>query len=685
MILMNDFKKEYKFFKKEIDNAINSVLQSGWYVLGKNVEDFEKEFAKYVGTKYAIGVGNGMEALQISLMALGIGKGDEIITVSNTAAATALAISQVGAKPVFVDVDEFFHLDSLKLEEVITEKTKAILPVHLFGQMADMKKILKIAKKHNLKVIEDACQAHGATFDGKRAGSFGDLGAFSFYPTKNLGAYGDGGVITTDSKALYIRCQMLRNYGEISKYKHKVKGLNSRLDEIQAAILLEKLKKLDQLNSKRQQIARIYFEKLKGVPGIQLPKVRAGAKSNFHLFVVKAYDRENLKNFLLQNGIQTAVHYPTLIHKQESYQEYNSQSLPVSEKNADEALSLPIHPFLTETEASFICQKIKQYYKNTLPSVTVGVSAYNEQYNIGPFLESVLSQKVKGYRFDEVLVISDGSTDHTPLVVNKIIEKRKISKISSPKVVFINEQKRIGKSTRLNEMFKHFKSDYLVLPDADVIFAHDEVIMSLIKGFEGNPNIGLVGGSPMPLPARTFMEKCVNATFEAYLPIRDTYKNGNSILSATGRIMALKKEVAKKITVAQNTISNDGFIYFSNLTLGYDYKCAKNALVYFRSPQDLRDQLNQNTRFQATHAFMKKYFPSEIVDEEYYIPPKLLLYQTIKQFIKHPVLSISIFVINRYCQLKAIIDLSKINALWEVVYTSKRLTDSSQIQLARKA
>ncbi len=310
---------------------------------------------------------------------------------------------------------------------------------------------------------------------------------------------------------------------------------------------------------------------------------------------------------------------------------------------------------------------------NRLPSVTVAVAAYNEQYNIEPFLESVIAQKPLGFRFDEILVISDGSTDHPAKEIYNVINKYRKKKLNLPKIIFRNDPERIGKSTRLNQMFEHLKSDYLILADADVIFADENVISKILAKFKDNPGVGLVGGNPLPLPPKTFIEKCIDVTLQAYLPIRNNYKGGNSILSATGRIMALKRVVAKKITVPQNTISNDGFIYFANLTLGYQYVCSKEATVYFRSPQNLEDQLSQNTRFQATQAFMKKYFPAEVVDQEYYIPSLLLISNMIKQTIKHPILSISIFIINRYCQLKARITLSKINALWEVVYTSKKL------------
>lgn len=363
MIVMNDFKREYSFYKNDTDKAIKKALASGWYILGKEVESFEKEFAKYIGTKYCIGVANGLEALQISLMALGIGKGDEVMTVANTAVATVLAISNTGATPVFVDVDQYFHMDIKDAETKVTKKTKAIVPVHLFGQMVDVDGLKTFAKKHDLFVVEDACQAHGAKFKSKVAGSIGDLGCFSFYPTKNLGAYGDGGAITTNSKKLYEKCMLLRNYGQKNRYVHVEKGLNSRLDELQAAILREKLKHLETSVGLRQEIAKTYYEQLQGVKGILLPKIREGSTHSFHLFVIRTNKRDKLMNYLKNKGIQTIIHYPTPVHKQECYREYKDVSLPVTEACAREILSLPINPFMTKKEVSKVCAEIKDFFK----------------------------------------------------------------------------------------------------------------------------------------------------------------------------------------------------------------------------------------------------------------------------------------------------------------------------------
>lgn len=363
MILMNDFKKEYQQLGGEICKATERVFESGWHILGKEVEEFEKNFASYVGTKYCVGVANGMEALQISLMALGIGKGDEVITVSNTAVATVLAISNTGATPVFVDINDYYLMDMTRLEEKITNKTKAIIPVHLFGQMADMNSLGIIAKKHNLKIIEDACQAHGAMQKGKKAGSIGDINSFSFYPTKNLGAYGDGGAITTNSKELYEKSKMLRNYGQKNRYVHEIKGINSRLDEIQAAILGVKLNYLDSFIEKRNEIAKMYDENLLSIKQVKLPKTAKNNYHAFHLYVIEVEKRDELMAYLLQNGVQTIIHYPIPVHKQKCFTEYNELVLANTESISDKILSLPINPFIESSEIRKVIELIRKFYK----------------------------------------------------------------------------------------------------------------------------------------------------------------------------------------------------------------------------------------------------------------------------------------------------------------------------------
>ncbi|MEN9328008.1 MAG: hypothetical protein RI947_816 [Candidatus Parcubacteria bacterium] len=362
MIVMNDFKKEYAFFKQNIDAAFLSVMESGWYILGPKVEEFEKVFAEYIGVPYCIGVANGLEAIQITLMALHIGKGDEVLTVSHSAVATTLAITNVGATPVFVDIDEYYHMDASTLESYITPRTKAIVPVHLYGQALDMDTINEVAKKHNLAVIEDACQAAGAEFHGKKTGSMGVFGCFSFYPTKNLGGYGDGGAITTSSPDLYQKCKMLRNYGQRNRYHHEIQGINSRLDELQAAILLAKLPRLDECNKKRNEFAQIYLKELAGVSQIVLPKLRDNSFHIFHLFVIEAEKRDELMKFLSAEGVQSLIHYPVPIHKQQCYSEYNNVTLKNTEEKVNTILSLPMHPFMEEGEVVKVCDAVKKFY-----------------------------------------------------------------------------------------------------------------------------------------------------------------------------------------------------------------------------------------------------------------------------------------------------------------------------------
>lgn len=359
---MNDFKKEYASNEKEVGRAIKKCLESGWYILGEQGKAFEKEFAQYIGTKYCLGVANGLEALQISLMALNIGAGDEVLTVSNSAVATTLAITNTGATPVFVDVDEFYHMDISKIEEKITAKTRAIMPVHLFGQLVDIKKMQLLAKKYKLHIIEDACQAHGASCGSKRAGSFGTFGCFSFYPTKNLGAYGDGGAITTNSQELYNKCLSIRNYGQTNRYEHDIIGLNSRLDELQATVLRVKLKKLDKLIEKRNAIAKIYLDNLAEVSQITLPRIRKNTIHSFHLFVVQAEKRDALLDFLKINCVQALIHYPIPIHKQKCYQKFNAIKLKQTEDLSKKIISLPVHPFMKKEEVLKITSLIRKLY-----------------------------------------------------------------------------------------------------------------------------------------------------------------------------------------------------------------------------------------------------------------------------------------------------------------------------------
>jgi dTDP-4-amino-4,6-dideoxygalactose transaminase len=362
-IKFNDFQKQYKSHQSKFDKAIQGVLDSGWYILGTRVSDFEKNFAAYIGTRYAAGVANGMEALQIALLALNIGPGDEVITTSHSAAATALAIISVGARPVFVDIDEYFHIDADEIEGKINHKTKAIIPVHLYGQSVDLDKISALCRKHKIHLVEDCAQAHGAFYKDKKVGSFGIINCFSFYPTKNLGAFGDGGAVTTNDRALYEKILQLRNYGQKNRYEHEVYGLNSRLDEIQAAILSVQLEYLDRNNKTRQELATLYSENLRGLKEIRLPKLRKKCQPVFHLFVIEAQNRDGLAEYLKSKGIATLIHYPVPIHKQPCFKEYGRVILPVLEDKIKVILSLPIHPFLTKREIKYICGNIKAFYR----------------------------------------------------------------------------------------------------------------------------------------------------------------------------------------------------------------------------------------------------------------------------------------------------------------------------------
>jgi dTDP-4-amino-4,6-dideoxygalactose transaminase len=350
-------------YQNEIQAAINRTINSGWYILGDEVKNFEKEFAEYCGVKHAIGVANGLDALTLILKAYEIGEGDEVIVPANTYIATILAISANGATPVLVEPDiNSYNLDPSKIEEKITSKTKAIMVVHLYGQVANMGPINEIAKKYNLKIIEDAAQAHGAIYSGKRAGSLGDAAGFSFYPSKNLGALGDGGAITTNDDELAEKLRALRNYGSHEKYKNLFKGVNSRLDEIQAAILRVKLKYLDKDNEKRRQIAEYYLNHIKNEKVI-LPIIESGNRLShvWHLFVVRVENRERFQKYLKENGIQTIIHYPIPPHKQKAYEEWKHCSFSISEEIHKTVISLPISPVLALEHVKKIVKVVNKY------------------------------------------------------------------------------------------------------------------------------------------------------------------------------------------------------------------------------------------------------------------------------------------------------------------------------------
>jgi dTDP-4-amino-4,6-dideoxygalactose transaminase len=372
MVPFLDLTRQYKRIEEEILSAQRRVLEKGRFILGEEVDAFENEFAHYCGVRYGVGVGSGTDALFLALKAAGIGEGDEVITVSHSFIASAIAISLTGAKPVFVDIDpEVYTMDPNGLEHLLKKRkgrsrVKAVLPVHLYGQPAEIEVLVEIADRYNLSVIEDACQAHGAEYQGKKSGSFGLLGCFSFYPTKNLGAYGDGGMVVTNDKKLYDKVRLLRCYGERKKYEHILKAGNSRLDEIQAAILRVKLKYLDVWNGERRSKALVYKRMLESTE-VVCPVEKEKAQHVYHLFVIRAKRRNALQAFLKEEGIDTLIHYPIPIHIQKAYGElgYRKGDLPVTEKHAQEVLSLPFFPELTTEEMQKVSEGIRSFFRES--------------------------------------------------------------------------------------------------------------------------------------------------------------------------------------------------------------------------------------------------------------------------------------------------------------------------------
>ena len=366
-----DLKRQYASIQQEMDEKISGVLKSTAFILGPEVREFEKDFSAFCGTEHAVGVSSGTEALSLALLALSVGRDDEVVTTPNTFIATAGAISHVGAQPVLVDVDpESYNIDASLVEGAITKRTKAIIPVHLYGQPSEMEAILQVAKRHNIKVIEDACQAHGAEYRGRRVGSFGDIAAFSFYPGKNLGAYGDGGAVVTDKGELAERIRLLRDHGSPKKYYHEIIGYNSRLDEIQAAVLRVKLRYLNEWNEKRRKNANIYSEYLQELADKDLvvtPQEMSWAKHVYHLYVIQVEEglRDKLIEYLNARGIGAQIHYPIPIHLQKAYKHlgYNQGSFPVAEKLAKRIISLPMFPELERQEIEYIARGIRAFFK----------------------------------------------------------------------------------------------------------------------------------------------------------------------------------------------------------------------------------------------------------------------------------------------------------------------------------
>ncbi len=363
-----DLKIQYKQIEHEVMPMITEAMANGAFIGGEHVSCFEKEFAEFCNSSYCVGVNSGTDALRFALMAIGTGPGDEVITVPNTFIATTEAISQVGAKPVFIDIyPDTCNMDVSKIEDKISETTKAIIPVHLYGQPADMDPILEIAQQNGIAVIEDACQAHGASYKNSKAGSMGAVGCFSFYPGKNLGAFGEGGAIVTQDEAVAQKIRMIRDHGQQKKYFHDLEGYNGRLDAIQAGVLRIKLKQLADWNKSRRKNAAFYNELLSEIPSVTLLTEAEFAESVYHLYVIFLEDRDGLQKFLNEKKIATGLHYPLPLHLQKAYTHlrYSKGDFPVSENVADRLLSLPMFPELTRDQIEYVAQSIKEYMNHS--------------------------------------------------------------------------------------------------------------------------------------------------------------------------------------------------------------------------------------------------------------------------------------------------------------------------------
>ncbi len=361
-IQCNRLDRGFELFQTEYEEKAVQVLRSGWYILGRELESFEQEFADYLGCKYCLGTGNGLDSLNMAVRALDIGKGDEVIVQGNTYIATVMGITMNGATPVFVEPDEYGSIDADKIIENITSKTKAIMVVHLYGMPADMDKIMSIAKEYSLKVIEDCAQSHGARYKGKMTGTFADVSCFSFYPTKNLGAFGDGGAVATNDIQIYEKIKVLRNYGSDRKYHNKLVGYNSRLDEMQAGLLRVKLTHLDELIARRKEIALKYLKNISNEL-IKLPLVREDCEAVWHQFVVMTKYRNKLIEYLNENGISTIIHYPIPPHLSEAYKCLNISegSLPITEKYSNEVLSLPMYDGMSDEEVEYVIKILRGF------------------------------------------------------------------------------------------------------------------------------------------------------------------------------------------------------------------------------------------------------------------------------------------------------------------------------------
>lgn len=365
MIMANRMDRGFFRYQEEFEKKALSVLRSGWYVMGEELKSFEKEFAQYTGAAHCVGLGSGLDALWLAFRVLGIGEGDEVIVQSNTYIASVMGITINNATPVFVEPDSYFNIDTSKIEEKITERTKAVLVVHLYGQAAKMDDVVSLCRKYDLKLVEDCAQSHGAQFGGQTTGTFGDIGCFSFYPSKNLGAFGDGGAIITNDPQIAEDMRIYRNYGSEKRYYNKVVGTNSRLDEIQAGLLRVRLSHMSELEEEKRRIAGRYLEEICN-PLIVLPRIRDGATMIWHQFVVRCTCRDELKSWLEEQGIASIIHYPIPPHLSEAYRNlgYKEGDFPVAERYAKEVLSIPMYNGMTEEEQDEVIRKINEFRKD---------------------------------------------------------------------------------------------------------------------------------------------------------------------------------------------------------------------------------------------------------------------------------------------------------------------------------
>lgn len=358
----NRLDRGFEKYQSEFEQKALEVLRSGWYVLGREVTAFEEEFATFTGAEYCVGVGSGLDALILAVRALGIGAGDEVIVQGNTYIASVMGITINAATPVFVEPDEYYQIDANRIEEKISSKTKAVMVVHLYGHTAQMDQISELCKKYNLKLIEDCAQSHGACFNGQMTGTFGDVGCFSFYPSKNLGGFGEGGAVITGDAQIAEEIKILRNYGSEKRYHNKVVGTNSRLDELQAGLLRVRLRHLEEITQEREQIAECYTENIKNLL-VRLPQTRKGSRPVWHQYVVRTKARDVFQNYLKQNGIGTIIHYPIPPHLSEAYKNlgFRAGTFPVTEQYADEVLSVPMYNGMTKEEQDWVIKTINEY------------------------------------------------------------------------------------------------------------------------------------------------------------------------------------------------------------------------------------------------------------------------------------------------------------------------------------